>query len=451
MSGFAEIALFAWIPAVIGMFLVMRPRRAVITAYLFAWLFLPVAAIPISGLPDYTKMSATCVGVLLASLIFDSRRLIGFSPRWLDLPMLAWCLCPMASSLTNGLGIYDGASATLNQAIIWGLPYLIGRVYFDNLDAVRELAVGLFVGGVVYVPFCLFEVRMSPQLHALVYGYMQHGFSQTFRFGGWRPMVFLQHGLMVGMWMCMATFVGWWLWWTGAVRRIAGIPIGPIVLAVFVTAVLCKSMGALVLLIVGVGVMVALKWMRLRLAIVLLILTAPLYIGLRASGLWTGEELTEMSGEISEERAQSLEVRLANEKALASHAMERPVFGWGGWGRNRIHDQMGKDVSITDGFWIITMGCYGLVGLASFLAVFLLPGLCFLFRAPASSWCGPALAPAGALVVVNTLFMIDCIPNAMLNPVYTVVAGALTSCLAAGVLRAPAWHAAPALAQPYAA
>ena len=57
------------------------------------------------------------------------------------------------------------------------------------------------LGGLIYVPLCLFEVRMSPQLHNMVYGFAQHSFGQTVRGGGWRPMVFMQHGLAVGLFM----------------------------------------------------------------------------------------------------------------------------------------------------------------------------------------------------------------------------------------------------------
>jgi hypothetical protein len=45
---------------------------------------------------------------------------------------------------------------------------------------------------------------------------------QTMRFGGWRPTVFMEHGLMVGMWMSMAAMIGLWLWWTGTLKRVCG-------------------------------------------------------------------------------------------------------------------------------------------------------------------------------------------------------------------------------------
>ncbi len=113
--------------------------------------------------------------------------------------MVIWCLCAFASSISNGLGIYDGIAASLVRIVTYGVPYLIGRIYLNNLNGMRQLAIGIFLGGLIYVPFCLLEVAISPQIHRMVYGY--HGireFGQAIRYGGFRPNVFMQHGLSVG-------------------------------------------------------------------------------------------------------------------------------------------------------------------------------------------------------------------------------------------------------------
>ena len=58
----------------------------------------------------------------------------------IDIPVVVWCLVPMASSLTNGLGAYDGASFILQRVLMWGVPYFIGRLYFNDPQSLRELA-----------------------------------------------------------------------------------------------------------------------------------------------------------------------------------------------------------------------------------------------------------------------------------------------------------------------
>src|SRR5262245_50059510 len=108
MTVLVPIALFGWIPPIVVTFSSSPPRRAVTAAFITGWLFLPFAGYVIPGLPDYTKLSASSLGVLLATTLFCSDRLIALRPRWFDLPMATWCLCPIASSLSNGLGLYDG-------------------------------------------------------------------------------------------------------------------------------------------------------------------------------------------------------------------------------------------------------------------------------------------------------------------------------------------------------
>ena len=157
----AAIALVGWFPMVFLLFSVLPPRRAVIAAFLFAWMFLPVASYAIAFFPDYDKTTATCVSVLCAMFVFDTARVMGFRPKWYDLPMAVFCVCPVASSLTNGLGAYDGFSGALATITRWGIPYFVGRVYLNNLEGLRELAIGVFISGLVYVPLCLFEIRMS--------------------------------------------------------------------------------------------------------------------------------------------------------------------------------------------------------------------------------------------------------------------------------------------------
>ena len=65
------------------------------------------------------------------------------------------------------------------------------------------------------------------------------------------------------------------------------------------------------------------------------------------------------------ERAESLQFRFEQERLLLDHAWKRVWFGWGRFGRNRVYNEEGKDISVTDGRWIITMGSFGFVGFAA--------------------------------------------------------------------------------------
>ena len=115
--------------------------------FLGAWLFLPNAIYPYEGLPDYTKLFATCAGIMLAVFIFDFKRLVAFRPKWIDIPMLIWCLVPLGASITNfGLrvGFRDGLSEMLGQIILWGVPYFLGRIYFTEWEPTTRFGQGIY-------------------------------------------------------------------------------------------------------------------------------------------------------------------------------------------------------------------------------------------------------------------------------------------------------------------
>ncbi|MCC5619085.1 O-antigen ligase domain-containing protein [Nostoc sp. CHAB 5836] len=403
------------------------PQRAIVVSFIVAWLFLPVLVFPIPGIPDITKMSATCYSVLLATIVFDAARIGLFKPSWLDLPMLIWCICPFAASITNDLSPYDGFTSVLDQTMTWGVPYFLGRIYLGNLSGLRQLAIGIFTGGLVYIPLCLLEIRISPQLHRIVYGYnAREDFSQTIRNGGYRPTVFMEHGLMVGAWIMAATLIGIWLWKAGVIKQLWSIPIRWLVIALLVTSILVKSFGASMLLVIGIVILFVALWFRTALPLLLLSISISLYLCFAINGTFISDQIVSfMSGIVPQERVASLEFRYNNEDILSDKAREKIVFGWGGWGRSRIYDEWGKDISVTDSLWIIAFGTNGAVGLISLTASLLLPAIAFLQVYPARLWHKRELAPAAVLAVLLALYMVDCVLNAMTNPVYTLACGGL--------------------------
>jgi hypothetical protein len=427
-----ELVLYAWIPAVLFLFTVLRPRHAVITAFIGGWLFLPVFGIDLKGFPPYTKVSATAYGVLFGALLFDTDRLASFRPRWFDLPIALWCIAPLFASLSNKIGAdggwYDGLSASLSEIVMWGIAYFLGRVYFSDWEGIRELAIGVFIGGLLYVPLCLVEMRLSPQLHRWSYGYHQHSFGQQKRAGGYRPMVFLQHGIACAMWMTTASIVGVWLWATGALKRVWFVPTWLLVPPLVLTTLMCKSAGALVLLFVGLATFLWIRMFRNALPLLVLIAFIPAYVALRASASWSGQNLVDAASVIfSEERGRSLQTRLDAENLLTEKALQKPAFGYGRWNRNRVYDEKGKDIAITDGLWVIVLGQAGFTGLAAITTTVLLPPLLYWRRCRPRWWMHPMAAAGAAFAVLLPLHMMDNLWNAMLNPIYVLVIGGLIS------------------------
>lgn len=422
----ALLALLAFPALAAVLFMFMPLRRAILAAYLLGWMFLPQGALEVPGvLPDYERNVAIGLGVIGALVLLDPRRLLSLRPAPIDLPMLVYLACPFLTSLSNGLGVYDGVSAIMNRTLLFAPPYLLGRVYFADREGLRQLAIAVVVGGIIYAPFCLLEARLSPQLHHWLYGGHQHSFGQTLRLGGWRPMVFMQHGLAVAMWMAGATMVGLWLRSTGALRA----PLWPLLLGVVsVTTLLCKSTGALLLLALGFAALVAARLAGRGVVLALILAVSPVYVTLRATNTWTGDNmLAAMQKVFPAERVQSFEFRLKNETLLVEKAKQQPLLGWGGWGRNQIKSKYDdkKIESVTDGWWIIVFGQNGVLGLVAFLAATSLPAIRFVRAVPARLWSRPEAAPAAGLAVFCALYTVDDLMNAMFNPLNLLALGAL--------------------------
>ena len=444
----ATIALLGILPVAVLLFLFLPARLAAAATYLAGWLFLPQAVIDVPGaLPDWDRVTAIGLSVLGGVVVLNPARLALLRPSLLDLPLVVYCLLvPLASSITNGLGAYDGFATALNVSMSLFLPYLVGRMYFSDPAGLRALALTVFLAGLIYVPLCLWEIRMSPQLHRTIYGYHQHTFYQSYRMGGFRPIVFLQHGLAVGMLMSCATLMGLWLWLSKSLGRWqAELAAALGVLAV--TTLLCKSLGALLLLTAGVGTLLAVRHLGTALPLLLLTAIPPTYMTVRSSGNWASESAVQLVKDVaSPERAQSFEFRLVNEDLLVGKALEQPLFGWGGWNRGKVENAAGK-TAIADGMWVVVLSRNGLFGLVAFTLLYLIPVWLFVWRAgPASGWSRPELAGGAALATMLALYSIDNLMNAMFSPFNVLAMGGLIGwSLTRSPARpgGPAWNARP--------
>ncbi len=217
------LALFGILFAGPLLFALMPARRAAILTMLLGTMFLPNAAYQVPILRSFDKGTATVLATLLGILLFDSGRLMRYRFHWVDIPMVVWCLCPLASSLSNGLGFYDGLAEIMQQLNLFGLPYFIGRLYITDREGAAELARWLLIGGLTYVPFCLWEMKGGPFFHSKVYGFYPHNWWEQLKPGGWRPSVFFIHGLWLGGFMAYASICGVCLWRSKVKIRVWGL------------------------------------------------------------------------------------------------------------------------------------------------------------------------------------------------------------------------------------
>jgi hypothetical protein len=182
-----------------------------------------------------------------------------------------------------------------------------------------------------------------------------------------------------------------------------------------------RNVGALLIGMVLVPVAL-LAPVRLQLfvaaAIAVLVLSYPI---LRGADLIPTDRILEIASSYSEQRSRSLGARFTNEDRLLAHASERPLFGWSTWGRWRVYDETGQDITISDGAWVIAIAVGGWAGYIGQFGIFCLPLILFVFRRKRYSI---SLVTSGLCLMIGAN-LIDLIPNAGSSPVFWMAAGAI--------------------------
>lgn len=421
MNAFALLVLFAWPLLALVPFSRFEAHRASALVVVLGWLFLPNISINLPGLPDYTKWTAMGLGLLAGTIAFRPERLANFRLGLADVPMLLWVFSALGASLTNGYGVYDGLAGAFNRALTWGIPWVAGRIHFVSRKEREELLVVIVGAALAYVPLVLWEARMSPQLHRMFYGFAQHSFAQTYRGGGWRPMVFTDHGLALSLFLgCSAVAA---LALHRVREKVAGVPV-LVAFAVLAAATLvCKSLGAIVLTTIGI----ALLLLPVPTVAFAVLLVLPLvYMAVRLSQPTLFDDALGLLGFVADDRVDSLAYRWRCEDLLAGIGWQKPFFGVTGRGY-ATYDEYGEVTRVvTDSLWIISFVGFGFTGLAGSMGTFLLgAGRGLLARAQAT-----VARARGAEVGIGIMLLLvtfDSLANAFATPVWVLVAGAIGS------------------------
>lgn len=434
-NAFAFLMLSVWPLVVIAMFRRMAVERALIWSILGGYLILPpVVAIDLPGLPPLDKHTVPALAA--AFCLFVRGRRVRLLPATAPgkILVLTLLLAPIGTVLTNrepilfaigglpGLRPWDILSSGIYQFMML-LPFLIARDVLATPAAHREIVRALVLGALIYSIPMLYEVRMSPQLNTKIYGFFQHGFAQTYRFGGFRPIVFLQHPLWIAFFTVTALAAA-----AAALRAAAPQQKSRYLLAILylsVMLVFCRSLGPIVHAAAMLPlVLFARQRTQMRIAALLAVLVLA-YPALRGADLVPVKTMLEQAERIDGQRMQSLQYRFDNEEALLEHAREKPLFGWGPYNRNMIHDEeTGRSVSVTDGRWIIVIGIGGWFAYIAEFGLLALPLL--MLRRRARSLPDIDEVPyLGGLALILAFNMVDLIPNATLIPMTWLISGAL--------------------------
>jgi hypothetical protein len=431
-NAFAYLILFIWPLVVVQLFIKKDISYAIFISFLLGYLLLPVnTGIDLPGLPALNKFSITTLSVLFGCL-FIKRSAISFvgSNMVVKVMLILFLLMPFFTALSNseptsfspGLSFKDGLSSMFKN-FMFIVPFILGRQFFNNKSEQLFIFKCLVISVLFYSIPILYEIRMSPQLHTMIYGFFPHSFVQQARGGGFRAVVFLGHGLWVAFFVAIG-LSSMFLLWKAKVRVTSYNPL-LVLIYLMVVLVLSKSLASLIYaLLMGVLMIFCSAKLQSKVAmmIAVFVITYPM---LSIQGWFPHSNVLEVAQTVSVERADSLGFRFKNEHELVQHANQKPLLGWGGWGRNRVHDEYtGADLSTTDGKWIQTFGTYGWLGyLTEFGLIFYT--LLFAYRSLHLLVSNEEkIILSGHMLIVAIIFL-DQIPNASTTPVYLLIIGSL--------------------------
>ncbi|MFC3568485.1 hypothetical protein [Paracoccus simplex] len=433
----AVFVLLIWPVVMMWMFTRYDRQQALILSLVAGYLVLPpLITFFIPGIPGFDKHTTPTV---VAAILLASRQGSDPFPEAPSMgPLIKTLLAififtPLLTDLLNGDVLIEGNTFRPGLTVASGvkemfraffqvLPLLLGYRYLHDFRGARLLCRYIVLAMLWYSIPMLIEIRMSPQINVWVYGYFQHDFIQTIRYGGYRPIVFLEHPLWVASITAVAFAFAVGLARSERTRR-AKLIVGYLAFALFI----CKSAGALILSAIFIPLIALYSPRRVVLVAAVAVSVATLYPVLRSSPFMPLQGIVDLAMSASPERARSLEFRLMNEERLLERAMEKPLLGWGGSGRSLIVDPYDGDLmAIPDGLWVIYLGSRGMLG---YLAVFLLLAapVFLLYRAMSKHRSGPVseYALLGAMAVAVAMNVIDLIPNATLTPITWLIAGSL--------------------------
>jgi hypothetical protein len=409
--------LLASVPIILALCRLLGPARATPYAILGAYLLMPSFGVDDNPTIWFTinKLTVPGAALLAGVLLFDRGALLRFRPRWVDLPMLACIVAPLLSLAARPSIDIRGAVDNVWMALtIFGVPYLLGRLYFADREAGGGLAIAIVVAGLLTIPVCFYEIFMGVEwyIKESIFGIQTHR-GYMVRLGGLRPEGCLD-AMEMPMWMGSTTVLAFWLWvvrdgWRPG-RFLSWLPTS----ALLATTIACRGAFGYVVTLIGLGSAVVTRFLRTWVVLAILLLIPPLYMTSRVAGLWDGQALVKLAGAVDQRSASSVGARIDQETqyiGVVSREWPTLVFGLG-W----------QQSDFIDGWWVLLLKSGGLLAVATHFAAFLLPPALIVFRR--RSRAGPPSIELGlALFVI--LSMIDSLLNTSLMAPTPLICGSL--------------------------
>lgn len=434
---FATFALATYPLVIIGLFVAYRPPLATLLTFLLSFLLLPAGySLPLSTPTWLNRDSIAALTAFGVALVFGRSYLRRSRPlrgvEWLFVVMLVSAYFTMSTNqdvLQRGPVVLPGekfgdftSDAIRSVVSVW-MAFFLGRVMFKTSRDLMTLCRVMALGALVYTLPALWEIRMSPQLQATIYGYGPPSFAQSIRWGGYRPSVLVGHGLALAMifFLCLVLLVAL----ARARKRVAPLPTTALCVYLTVVLILCKSTGAIIYALLTLPLLTLFSpraQLRFSALLVAIFVAYPL---LRFANVIPTKEIGDAFTQLSPDRAQSLTYRFDMEQGMLDLTRLRPWFGWGGYGRNFVYDlYSGKRITVPDGWVILELSTRGLLGFFAYFGPFVAAVVRACRLVPRVRDRSNRLLLAG-LTLVCAAVLFDLVINSTFPPLFVMLFGAL--------------------------
>jgi len=419
------------------LFRFVAPSRAVLITCFAGWLILPVGNFPVGSIgavfPYWitgaavpsdmllTKMWWPPIVALAGVVLADRSALVRWRPGLADVPMVLWCLWPIGQWPFVENPEPQPLIASLYLGAAWGAPWLLGRVYFWGSDGASQLINSMVAWMAVIAPIALIEGTYGPKVYEWFYEAHPFRADGAQRYLGFRPLGFFEHGNQYGIWVATTTLTAIWLWQTPSNSPVRG-RLAALAVLCFAIALMSQSLGAILLLFLGLVLSLTIghspmRWV-LPLILLLTVSGGAVYLSgkLPLRGLAENTSIGRQMVEIIRSSGRgSLTWRIARDQKALPLIIAHPIVGTAKWDWWRNNNERPWSLAL------LILGQFGLIGFVLAFGSLLMQALRALAIKP-HSW---NIYPTAPLAVIVLMASADALLNSFFFYPAILAAGAL--------------------------
>ncbi|MCP3672114.1 MAG: hypothetical protein GY814_17130, partial [Gammaproteobacteria bacterium] len=232
----------------------------------------------------FNRWTVAPAGLLVGFYFYKRKSLMHWPFGWIDLPMLTFILMPLISLAGNGFeNIGNGLTKAGWYIGFYGFGYFICRLTFQGKEDLQLLTKAVVIFGVVYALPGLYESFVGPDNYIAVKLLGAKPPVNAYRLGGYRPSVFTDGVTNSFLYACMA-FAAFWMLMHANSYKIKRLRMAPAATFLLGCEIWFRGISGYLSTSIGAVCLIATRRRATVVTLLVVLLLATSYMGLRASG-----------------------------------------------------------------------------------------------------------------------------------------------------------------------